>query len=592
MQLTWDLNSIYPGFQSDCFRQDRGLVETMAGGLAAWAGSQLKDGQAASEVMEQFLKQYNAYKSIYLRLFSYAELIFSADSSNAEAINLMDELEELSIGAEEARVSFSKWLARVSSEDLEASLGGNAYLAEHSFYLRELQAKSQHLLSAEGEAVIARMQANGSKAWERLYMQTLSTLRTELQLDGKSRSVSLAELRNLAYDADAAVRKAAAAAEGEACRSVAALSAACINAVSGEAAAVYELRGYTSPLHKVLESSRMDEATLEVMLQAIRDSLPVFHRYYKKKAELLGYSGALPFYDVFAPAGRESSGVITYTQAQAMIVSGFSSFSPELGAFAQKVFARRWIDAEPRSGKGSFGMCVDIFPIGESRMITSFQGNYIDVSVLAHEIGHAYHSSRLAGQSMVNTDYPVPVAETASIFCESLISGELLQSAPAAEAEAILERSLADAGYYIIDFYARYCFENRLYERRQSGNLSVDELNGLMLESMEAAYGESILPESIHPYQWISKAGYYMAGNEFLNFPYSFGLLLSKGLYAQYKKQGQAFVRRYEQFLSASSTRNIAEAARLMDIDVHSLAFWQDAIQVIAGDVEKFMEAE
>lgn len=592
MQLTWDLSSIYPGFQSEPLRQDRRLVETLAGELAAWSASQLENEQDASGVMEQFLKQYNAYKSIYLRLFSYAELIFSADSSNTEAVDLLDELEEASRGAEEARVSFSKWLVRVSAEELEASLGANAYLAEHSFYLRELQAKSRHLLGEEGEAVIARMQANGSKAWERLYMRTLSTLRVDMQISGKVRSVSLADLRNLAYDSDAAVRKAAAVAEGEACRSVAEQSAACINAVTGEAAAVYELRGYASPLHRVLEASRMDEATLEVMLQAIRESLPVFHRYYKKKAELLGHSGALPFYDIFAPVGGEPSGVVTYEQAQVMIVSGFSSFSPELGAFAQKVFDQRWIDAEPRTGKGSFGMCVDIFPIGESRMITSFHGNYIDVSVLAHEIGHAYHSSRLAGQSMVNTDFPVPVAETASIFCESLISGELLQSAPAGEAEAILERSLADAGYYIVDFYARYCFESGLYERRRSGNLSVDELNGLMLDSMTAAYGESVLPDSIHPYQWISKAGYYMAGNEFLNFPYSFGLLFSKGLYAQYKKQGQAFVSRYEQFLSASSTRNIADAARLMDIDVHSLAFWRDALQLIAGDVMKFAGAE
>lgn len=592
MQLTWDLSSIYPGFHSESFLRDRRHVEEITGEFAAWAASQLQDVQDASGVMEQFLKRYNAYKSIYLRLFSYAELVFSADSSNAEAVNLMDELEEVSSGAEEARVSFSKWLAGVGAEELEASLSDNAYLAEHRFYLHELQMKSRHLLSAEGEAVIARMQANGSKAWERLYMRTLSTLRVDVQIDGKDRIMSLADLRNLAYDSDAAVRKAAAAAEGEACRSVAEQSAACINAVTGEAAAVYELRGYTSPLHKVLEASRMDEATLEVMLQAIRESLPVFHRYYKKKAELLGHSGALPFYDIFAPVGGEGSGVITYEQAQAMIVSGFSSFSPELGAFAQKVFEQRWIDAEPRSGKGSFGMCVDIIPIGESRMITSFHGNYIDVSVLAHEIGHAYHSSRLAGQSMVNTDYPVPVAETASIFCESLISGELLQSAPAGEAAAILERSLADAGYYIVDFYARYCFESSLYERRQSGNLSVDELNALMLESMTAAYGESVLSDSIHPYQWISKAGYYMAGNEFLNFPYSFGLLFSKGLYAQYKKQGQPFVSRYEQFLSASSTRNIADAARLMDIDVHSLAFWRDALQLIAGDVRKFAGAE
>ncbi|MEK3674990.1 M3 family oligoendopeptidase [Paenibacillus sp. FSL R10-2771] len=594
MQLTWDLDRIYPSFQSEQFQQDRRLVETLAGELNTWSASQMNSAQDAASVMGEFLRQYNAYQHIYLRLFSYAELRFSADSSNTEAVNLMDELEEVTYGAGEALVSFSKWLAKVSAEELERSIGSSAYLEQHGFYLRELKSKSEHLLSEEGEAVIARMQATGSKAWERLYMQTLSTLRVEAELDGLSRSVSLAELRNLAYDPDPAVRRAAAEAEHEACRSVAEQSAACINAVTGEAAAVYELRGYASPLHKVLEASRMDQETLQVMLQAIEESLPDFRRYYAKKAALLGHAGGLPFCDVFAPVGTAEAAAerITYAEAQAMIIAGFSRFSPELGAFARKVFEQRWIDAEPRSGKGSFGMCVDIFPVGESRIITSFNGNYIDVSVLAHEIGHAYHSSRLAGETMVNTEYPVPIAETASIFCESLIHVELLQSLPAGEAAAILERSLSDAGYYIVDFYARYGFESGLYARRKSGALSVEELNALMLESMHAAYGESVLPDSIHPYQWISKAGYYMAGNEFLNFPYSFGLLFSKGLYAQYKKRGGAFVERYEQFLSASSTRSIADAAKLMDIDVHSLAFWQDALGLIAGDIDKFTGRE
>ncbi|KAI7282707.1 hypothetical protein KC345_g3394 [Hortaea werneckii] len=592
MQLTWDLDSVYPSFQSEPFQQDRRLVETLAGELNTWSASQMNNGQDATGVMGEFLRQYNAYLHIYLRVFSYAELRFSADSSNTEAVNLMDELEEVTSGAGKALVSFSKWLAQVNPDELEACLSSSEYLKQHGFYLRELQRKSQHLLSEEGEAVIARMQATGSKAWERLYMQTLSTLRTDVEMDGVTRGHTLAELRNLVYDPDPAVRQAAAEAEHEACRSVAEQSAACINAVCGEAAAVYELRGYASPLHKVLAASRMDKETLQVMLQAIEESLPDFHRYYAKKAERLGHRGQLPFYDVFAPIGAESSIRITYAEAQTMIIAGFCRFSPELGAFARKVFGQRWIDAEPRSGKGNFGMCVDIFPVGESRIITSFNGNYIDVSVLAHEIGHAYHSSRLAGQTMLNTEYPVPIAETASIFCESLIHVELLQSLPAEEADAILERSLADAGYYIVDFYARYCFESRLYARRKSGTLSVEELNTLMLESMHAAYGDSVLPGSIHPYQWISKAGYYMAGNEFLNFPYSFGLLFSKGLYAQYKKQGADFVNRYEQFLSATSTQSILEAAKLMDIDVHSLAFWQDALGLIAGDIEKFAGRE
>lgn len=588
MQLTWDLTRIYPSFQSEQFQQDGVLVETLAGELNTWSASRLINGQDTAGVMEEFLRQYNAYRHTYLRLFSYAELIFSADRSNTEAMNWMDELEEATQSAGEALVSFSKWLAKVRPDELEKSICSTPYLEQHGFYLRELQGKSQHLLSEEVEAVIAKMQATGSKAWERLYMRTLSLLRIDVELNGRVRSLSLAELQNFVYDPDPVVREAAAEAEHKACRSVAEQSAACINAVSGEAAAVCELRGYASPLDKVLAASRMDQETLQVMLQAIEESLPLFQRYYTRKAELLGHPGALPFYDVFAPIGRESAAEITYAEAQAMIISGFSRFSPELGGFARKVFEQHWIDAEPRSGKGSFGMCIDIFPIGESRMITTFNGNYIDVSVLAHEIGHAYHSSRLAGETMVNTEYPIPIAETASIFCESLIHQELLQTAPPEEAAAMLERSLSDAGYYIVDFYARYCFECRLYERRTSGALSVKELNTLMLDSMHAAYGESVLQGSIHPYQWISKAGYYMSGNEFLNFPYSFGLLFSKGLYAQYKKQGKEFVDRYQQFLSATSTRSIADAAKLMDIDVHSLSFWQDALGLIAGEIDKF----
>ncbi|WP_151733380.1 M3 family oligoendopeptidase ['Paenibacillus yunnanensis' Narsing Rao et al. 2020] len=590
MELTWELESLYPGFQSEKFRDDRELSGRLAAGLKAWSAVHLNDEQNAAERTENFLKQYNAYKSVYICLFSYAELRYSAEGGNEEAAGMMDELEETAAEADEGLACFGKWLNHLDGPEFARLLESSAYLGEHSFYLRGLREQSRYRLGEEAEAAIARMKLTGSKAWERLYMQTLSTLRTEVELQGSRQSLSLSELRNLAYEADPAVRAAAAAAEHEACRSVAGQSAACLNAVTGEAAAIYELRGYASPLHKVLAASRMDERTLAVMLETVAESLPVFHRYYAKKAELLGHAGALPFHDVFAPLGAEQSGRLSYREAAEIISSAFSSFSEELGGFARTAFERRWIDAEPRSGKGSFGMCVDIFPLGESRIITSFTGQPVDVSVLAHEIGHAYHSSCLAGQSMLNTDYPVPVAETASIFCESLVHQELLNRAAAGTDLALLERSLSDSGYYIVDFYARYLFESRLYEKRRSGPLSVEELNGLMLESMTAAYGDSVEPGSIHPYQWISKAGYYMAGNEFLNFPYSFGLLFSKGLYAQYKKQGGDFAGRYRSFLAATGTANIRDAALLLDIDVHSPDFWRGALQLIAGEVREFAE--
>lgn len=590
MEMTWELESLYPSFGSEKYREDQARATALAQDLKEWTAQHLEEGSRsrveALQTLETYLTRYDAYRSIYLCLFSYAELRFSINGSDDEAMNAMDELEQVEAVAEQAHNTFGKWLAKL--EHLESLAVESAYVRGQLFYLQRLRQQSTHRLGQEAETAIALMQSTGSKAWGRLYMRTISSLRQDIVIGGKTRSVGLSDLQNLAYDSDMAVRKKAYALEQDACAGVAELSAACMNGVCGEAIAIYGLRGYASPLDKVLEASRMERGTLEAMMTAIREGLPAFHRYYRAKARLLGHPGALPFHDVFASLEGEASALISYSTAKDIIVSGFYRFSAELGRFAERAFQGRWIDAEPRADKG--GMCVDIFPIGESRIMTSFNGHYIDVSVLAHELGHAYHSSCLIGQPMVNTDYPVPLAETASIFCESLIQQELLELAPKGASVALLERALSDAGYYIVDFYARYLFESRLYERRQLGALSVQELNSLMHEAMVEAYGNGVDAASIHPYSWISRAGYYMAGNEFLNFPYSFGLLFSKGLYAQYKKQGGDFVQRYRNFLEASGRTTVAEAARLMGVELDSPAFWREAMALLAEEIGAFAD--
>lgn len=183
----------------------------------------------------------------------------------------------------------------------------------------------------------------------------------------------------------------------------------------------------------------------------------------------------------------------------------------------------------------------------------AYEKNESDVGVLAHEIGHAYHSYCLRNEKMLNTDYPTPIAETASIFCETIVNNALLNLVPRNEGFSILEKSISDVGYYIVDFYARYLFEIELFERRKAGQLSVDELN------------------------------------EFLNFPYSFGVLFSKGLYAEYIKKGEDFVFQYNNFLSASSKNNIVDIAKTIDIDVHSIDFWRNALKLIQKDIETFI---
>ncbi len=588
MNMTWNLDSLYPSFESEKLRGDRELLSQHIIDLKAWAEGNLKREGVSTAAIEDFLRLYNDYKSVYVCLLAYAELTLSADSRCEEAMNLADDIEHLSSEITGVVAGFKRWVS--SCDHIDELIISSPYLMEHQFYLKELLLQSRYDLSEEVEVAISRMQSTGSKAWSRLYMERTSSTLADIVVEGETRQVTLAELKSMAYENNAALRKAAYEAEAEAYSRIADVCAACLNGISGEAITIYGMRGYQTPLEKVLVTSRMDIGTLSAMLTALKESLPTFHTYYQKKAELLGYPGRLPFYDIFAPVGAEN-GKITYSDARDTIVASFTTFSEELASFAQKAFDQQWIDAEPRAGKGGYGLCIDIFPIGESRIMTQFTGNAMDISILAHELGHAYHSSCLTKETMLNTDYPIPIAETASIFCETIVNQALITSSTKKEALLILERSISDAGYYLVDFYARYLFELKLYERRTLGPLSVQELNELMIACMVEAYGDSIDLDTIHPYMWMSKIGYFIAGNEFLNFPYSFGLLFSKGLYAEYLEKGEDFVACYHQFLSATSKHDIADVAKIMNVDVHSIDFWRSALKLIEGDIAALINA-
>jgi pepF/M3 family oligoendopeptidase len=586
MNMTWNLDSLYPSFESEKLKGDRALLRQHIADLKEWAKGNLKREDVSITAIEEFLKIYNDYKSVYVCLLAYAELTLSANSSSEQAINLADDIEQVSSEIAGVAAGFKRWIS--TCDHLDELIVSSPYLLQHRFYLNELLLQSRYVLNEDVEVAIARMQSTGSKAWGRLYMETASSTLADVVVQGESKQVTLAELRGMAFENNAPLRRAAHEAEAEACGRIAEVCAACLNGLTGEALTIYGMRGYPSSLDKVLVTSRMDRETLSAMLSALQESLPIFHSYYQKKAELLGHPGQLPFYDIFAPVGEESM-KISYEDAQKTIVSSFATFSEELANLAQKAFDQRWIDAEPKAGKGGFGLCIDIFPIGESRIMTQFTGNAIDISILAHELGHAYHSSCLAQETMLNTDYPIPIAETASIFCETIVNQALIASSAKKEAHLILERSISDAGYYLVDFYARYLFELKLYEARALGPLPVQELNELMIACMKEAYGESIDPDTIHPYMWMNKAGYFMAGYEYMNFPYSFGLLFSKGLYAEYLKQGKDFASKYREFLSDTSKLDIVEVAKTMDIDVHSIDFWRSALRLIETDIEAFI---
>lgn len=588
MEMTWDLNKIYTSLDSEEYKRDKEFLDNYINKINQWTNENLNDNGEASRKVEEFLKLSNKYRNVYQCLTCYAYLLISANGDDSDAMDALDELEDKNCDLTKSFVRFSSWLC--SLPNLEDIINSSSYILDHKFYLNQIVAKEKYMLNENEEEIIAMMQSTGSKAWQRLYMELSSTLAMDVDINGEKHKLSFGELKNMAYEKDSLLRKAAHDAQIKGCESICNTAAACINGIMGEAIIIYDKKGYVEPVNKVLFESRMNKETLDSMVSAIKESLPIFRQYYKKKKELLGHKSKLPFYDVYAPISK-GEGKISYTEGKELIVAGFKKFSEELGCFAEKAFNERWIDAEPRTGKGNYGLCVDIFPIKESRIMTNFSGNYVDVNVLAHEIGHAYHSYCIRNEEVLNTDYPTPIAETASIFCETIMNNELLEIVPREEKLSILEKRISDSAYYIVDMYGRFLFESEVFERRKLGPLSVEELNEIMKKSIKEAYGEIIDEETINEYSWVNNFGFYMAGNEFLNFPYIFGILFSKGLYGEYIRMGKEFVEKYENLLKVTSKNNVEDIAKFMNINISSIDFWKEALKTIESDINLFIES-
>ncbi|MFE1626474.1 M3 family oligoendopeptidase [Brevibacillus reuszeri] len=588
MDMRWNLDVLYTSFDSPECKADWEKLCREMDEVKSWAGQNLQSKEDAVAKMETYLIKLTSALQTQARLYSFAELTASVDAKNTDALQLIERIQDQSVELVEPEVLFQKWLG--SLENLEALISESPLLETHRFYLSELSEKSKYMLSEREEIILAKMKNTGSNAWTKLHEMLTSTLLVNITVDGEKKQLPLPVVRNMAYEKDAAVRKNAYEAELAAYKKIEESSAASLNGIKGEVITVAKLRGYDSPLDKTLKDSRMDKETLDAMLTAMRESLPAFHTYFRKKAELLGHANSqLPFYDLFAPVG-EADMRFTYQEARDFIVKHFGSFSEKLANYAARAFDNKWIDAETREGKRGGAFCYNLHFVGESRIMANYTGSYNDVSTLAHELGHGYHGDCLVDEAFLNSDYPMPIAETASILCETIIAKAALAQATPDEAFAILENDISGASQVIVDIYSRYLFETELFARRENGSLSVQELKDIILQAQKDAYGEGLDPSILHPYMWVCKPHYYSADFNFYNFPYAFGLLFAKGLYAEYLKRGDSFVEQYDQLLSVTGKQSIADVATIMDVNVRSVDFWRNSLALVAKDIETFVE--
>ena len=431
---------------------------------------------------------------------------------------------------------------------------------------------------------MAKLKLSGGNAWSDLHSYITSTV----PVSYRGQTINLSAVRNLAYDPDPQIRKDAYEAEIACYDRIKDSAAFALNSIKLETLSDCELRGYASPLDKTLHTSRMKRETLDALLSAMEEYMPVFHRYLKAKAKALGHPSGLPFYDLFAPMGKCDK---TYTRetARDYLLGIFEAFDSELHDMVRCAFDNAWIDFYPREGKVGGAFDCGVPSAKESRVLTNFDGSFSDVVTLAHELGHSFHDRQVFSHSVICQDYSMPVAETASTFNEVLVMANAIERAESKEEKlALIESQLSDACQIICDIYSRYTFETSVFASRPTEFMNADRMCALMLEAQTKAYGDGLDENARHPYMWLCKGHYYSGSLSFYNFPYAFGGLLARGLYAKYKKEGNSFIATYKSFLRQTSICDVEECAAMAGIDLTNRAFWCEGLSTIAAEVEEF----
>lgn len=587
MDYLWSLKDLYSSFDGEDFKKDTGALDGILKEYINWVDNTVESSKDIRASLEQFIGIKTRLSELASRLYNFSELSYTVDTKNEKATKNMEILEVKLSSVAEANAKINKWIG--SAADIDNAIQASDILKEHEFYLKEIIEKSSHLLDGKQEAIIARMKNTGSSAWLKLKDLLTSTLKVDIELDGEKKQLPLSIIRNMAYESSRELRKKAYEAELASYEKIDDSLAACLNGIKGEVITVAELRGFGSPLEETLFNSRMEAQTLESMLAAMRESLPTFRKYLRTKGQLLGSKNGLPFFDLFAPMG-DLNKKYTYEEAVKIVDENYRTFSSSLADFAKKAIESNWIDVYPREGKIGGAFCQDLHVIGQSRVMLNFGGTFSDIITMVHELGHTYHDECIKNESMLNSDYPMPLAETASTFCETIVKKAAIKAASKEEAFAILEMELSDVTQVIVDIYSRFLFESELFKRRKDGSLSTGELNEIMLWAQKEAYGDGLDPEYMHKYMWACKPHYYTADTNFYNFPYAFGQLFAKGLYAEYEKRGKAFVKDYEALLRITGKNKIEDVTKMMNIDVRGIDFWRNSLKTIEQDIEKFLE--
>ena len=578
----WNLDILYTGFDTEEYQNDLKRLEALIPELAVHADN--CKNKPAADFLTEYVKISEELTELIEKLAIYANLRYSANTRDTDAASMLGRIMQSMSATAAPSAKIEKAISEI--ENLEEVIASTPFLKEYGYMLTNVKRDSQYLLSDKEETVFAKMSLSGASAWSDLQ----SSLTSGVKVKYEGEEITLSAVRNLAYSPDAEVRRKAFEAEIACYDSIKEAVAFALNSIKLQVLTECELRGYESPLAKSLYQSRMKRETLDALLGAMQEYLPAFRKYMKAKAKALGHEGSLPFYDLFAPMGK-SDKVYSVDDAKDYLLNIFAKFDKDLHDMVKCAFENGWIDFFPREGKVGGAFDCGVPSAKQSRVLTNFDGSFSDVVTLAHELGHSFHDRQVFSHSILNQGYSMPVAETASTFNEVLVMETAIAAATDKDEKlALIESQLMDAAQIIVDIYSRFLFEASVFENRPMEFMSADRMCELMTDAQKKAYGDGLDENALHPYMWLCKGHYYSGGLSFYNYPYAFGGLFARGLYAKYKAEGDSFVSIYKAMLNATSVCDVEECAKIAGVDLTDKKFWRAGLQSIADRIDEFCE--
>lgn len=592
-QDTWDLDSIFSGGpNSEALLEKISLLEEQIKAFDALVeGWQPTKGNPDKETFATILKDQETITNGIGQARTFSNAHLSDNMNDTVSLGHLNRIGVLVSQYSNTSTALSKKIEAIHEDDWNALLEEEPF-ANVAFRLDEIRTKAKDLLSSKEERVISQLSLDGHHGWNDLYNDLVATIQVPVEEDGKVNYYSAGQAHNkISGEKDPFKRREILQAWEDAWQEKAPLFATTLNRIIGYRLANYDLHGEDDYMNPPLKYNRLKEETLDTMWDTIVKNKDRVVDFMKRKAELMGVD-QLGWADVDAPisVGDYQAKTYSYNEAAEFIMEHFEKVSSEMKKLAQTAFEDRWIEAEDRPNKRPGGYCAGVPESNESRIFMTYSGTADNVSTLAHELGHAFHSYVLKDKPSLNQDYAMNVAETASTFAEMVVSDATIQNASSdAEKLVLLDGKISRAAIMFMDIHSRFLFEKSFYNERQKGLVSSDRMNELMLEAQKEAFVNSL--STYHPTFWASKLHFYMTSLSFYNFPYTFGFLFSLGIYARSKDAGAQFEDNYIKLLQDTASMTTEDLAKKhLDVDLTQPDFWQDAINTVLEDIDLYFE--